>query len=167
VSLLTILIKVLLRHGASAFSVQVVQALVLEVIISMIWQFNVFVKTDIYFVLCNYFSHPDLDREARIYLRDLLYQVSFGFFGYKSQRFEFQDIIVLRVFTVIWLFGRIFSFSVLIGVFIPTVAKYIVSAVQMLRGPPNSIWIACDTLVYVSIMLTMLGVGMYMWLKPR
>jgi putative peptide zinc metalloprotease protein len=166
-SLLIILIKFLLRYGASAFSVQVVQALVLEIVISMIWQFNIFVKTDIYFVLCNFFSHPDLDREARSYIYQLLYKFSFGFLGSKSPQPNFRDLFVLRVFTLIWLSGRIFSFVVLFCVAIPTIVKYLESAVHMLRGPPASIWIACDTLVYVSIMLAMLGVGMYMWLKPR
>lgn len=166
-SLLTILLAALLRYGASGFSIQVVQALVLEIVIGMIWQFNIFVKTDIYFVLCNYFSHPDLDLEARAYLRDLLYRISFGLLGSKSSRSVFRDLVVLRVFASIWLFGRIFSLLILFTVFIPTMVKYIESAVQMLRGPPTSFWIGCDTLVYVCVILTMLVGGMYMWLRPR
>ena len=166
-SLLTLLIEVLLRYGASAFTVQVVQALVLEIVISITWQFNIFVKTDIYFVLCNYFSHPDLDRDARSYLHGLLYCATFGLFGSKAVATNFQNLFVLRVFTAIWLFGRILSVLVLVDVFLPTMGKYIVSAVHLLRGPPASIWVACDTMLYVSITLTMLGAGMYMWLKQR
>src|SRR4051812_43529925 len=78
VSLLTILLRTLLQHDAGAFTIQVVQVLVLETVIAMAWQFNVFVKTDIYFVLCNYFSHPDLDRDARVYLRHVLYRATLG-----------------------------------------------------------------------------------------
>ena len=95
-SLLTVLIKILLRSGASAFTVQVVQALVLEIVIAMTWQFNVFVKTDIYFVLCNYFSHPDLDRDARSYLRGLIYRATFGVFGAKSATINTQNVLVLK-----------------------------------------------------------------------
>lgn len=166
-SLLTVLIKILLRSGASAFTVQVVQALVLEIVIAMTWQFNVFVKTDIYFVLCNYFSHPDLDRDARSYLRGLIYRATSGVFGAKSATINTQNVLVLKVFSLIWLFGRILSLLILFGVFLPTMAQYIASAVHLLRGPPSSMWMALDTLVYVSITLTMLGTGMYMWLKRR
>ena len=166
-SLLTLLIEVLLRHGASAFTVQVVQALVLEIVISITWQFNIFVKTDIYFVLCNYFSHPDLDRDARGYLRNLLYQATFGRFGNNDAADTFQNIFVLRVFASIWLLGRILSLLVLFGVFLPTMGKYIGSAIHLLSGSPASIWMACDTMLYVAITLTMLGAGMYMWLKQR
>ncbi|HEY2531833.1 MAG TPA: hypothetical protein VGJ20_28550 [Xanthobacteraceae bacterium] len=166
-SLLTLLIGILLRYGASAFTVQVVQALVLEIVISITWQFNIFVKTDIYFVLCNYFSHPDLDRDARSYLRDLLYRATFSLFGSKTGADKFQNVFVLQVFASIWVLGRILSVLVLVGVFLPTMGKYVLSAVHLLRGPPASIWMACDTMLYVSITLAMLGVGMYMWLKQR
>jgi putative peptide zinc metalloprotease protein len=166
-SLLTLLLAVLLWDGANAFSIQVVQALVLELIIGMIWQFNIFVKTDIYFVLCNYFGHPDLDREARLYLRDLMFRVTFGLIGTKAAAAGFKNLVMLRIFSSIWLLGRLLSLLVLFGVFLPTMARYLYSAFQMLKGPPDSVWIACDTFMYVSITLTMLGAGMYMWLKNR
>jgi hypothetical protein len=167
VSLLTIVLRVLLRDGAGAFTIQVVQALILEIVVSMTWQFNIFVKTDIYFVICNYFGHPDLDRDARIYLRDLLFRFSLGLFGGKSATTNFRNLYVLRVFSGIWLFGRMLSVFVLFGVFLPTMAQYIQSAIEMLKGPPASVWIACDTIVYVLMTLSMVGLGMYMWIKER
>jgi putative peptide zinc metalloprotease protein len=166
-SLLTLLLAVLFEHGATGFSIQVVQALVLELMIGIIWQFNIFVKTDIYFVLCNYFSHPDLDREARVYLRDLTYRATLGLFGVRAATSEFQNLSMLRVFSSIWLLGRVMSLLVLFGVFLPTMAQYLYSAFQMLKGHPESVWAACDTILYVCISLTMLGTGMYMWLKNR
>ena len=164
-SVLTIILQLQLHYGVSAFTTQVIQALVLEIIIGIVWQFNIFMKTDIYFVICNYFSHPDLDRDARLYLRALLYTSTMGLFGIKSPRSSFRDLNVVRVFAAIWFVGRLFSFLALFFVFIPTIAKYIGSAVQMLTGPSESIWAACDTFVYVSISMSMLGAGMYMWLK--
>jgi putative peptide zinc metalloprotease protein len=166
-SLLTVLIQVLRRYGASAFTIQVVQALVLDIVISIPWQFNIFVKTDIYFVICNYFGHPDLDRDARIYLRDLIYRTTFGLFGSKAAALNFRNLNVLRLFSLIWLVGRILSLMVMFGVFIPTMAKYIASAVHLLKGPPTSLWEACDLISYASVTLTLLGIGMYMWFKNR
>jgi putative peptide zinc metalloprotease protein len=164
-SLLTILVGFLLRLGADAFIVQVAQALVLAIIIGIPWQFNIFLKTDIYFVICNYFGQSDLDRDARVYLRDVIHRITFGLFGTRTAVSGFQNVSLLRIFSLIWLFGRILSLLVLLGVFLPTMAQYIVSAAHMLTGPPTSVWLACDTIAYVSITVSVLGTGMYMWLK--
>jgi putative peptide zinc metalloprotease protein len=167
VAMLTILLQVLLRHGIGDFTIQVVQALVLEIVVGMTWQFNIFIKTDIYFVICNYFGHPDLDQDARVYLRDLLFRASFGLFGSKTTEAHFRNLYILRVFSIIWLFGRILAVLVLFGVFLPTMAQYIQSSIQLLRGSPASVWIAVDTIIYVSLTMSMLGLGMYMWIKQR
>ena len=166
-SLLTILVGVLLRLDANAFIVQVVQGLVLGIIIGIPWQFNIFVKTDIYFVICNYFGQSDLDRDARIYLHDVMHRITFGLFGARTAVSGFQNLYLLRIFTLIWLFGRILSLLVLFGVFLPTMAQYVVSAAHMLTGPPASVCSACDTIIYVLITMTMLGTGINTWLKHR
>jgi putative peptide zinc metalloprotease protein len=165
-SIATILIKIMLQRGASPFAIQVAQALVLETVISIIWQFNIFIKTDIYYVICNYLSHPDLDRDARIYLFDVLHRITFGRFGRKATM-NIDNVLVLRLFSAIWLLGRIMSLFVLFFVFIPTMGKYIMSAAELFSGPPASVWQACDTILYVSITMTMMSIGMYMWLKQK
>jgi hypothetical protein len=165
-SLLTIVLDALLRHDAGAFCIQVIQVMVLETVIGLVWQFNVFVKTDIYFVLCNYFSQPDLDRDARSYLHGVVYRMTFGHFGRAWPKTE-SNLLVLRVFAMVWAAGRIMSLVLLFTVFLPTMWQYLGSATDMLRGPPTSVYAACDTIIYVSILLTMLIAGMYMWLRHR
>jgi putative peptide zinc metalloprotease protein len=165
-SLLTVLIQVLLWSSASPFAIQLVQALILDIVISIRWQLNIFVKTDIYFVICNYFRHPDLDRDARAYLRDLLHWMTFGRYGAVAPA-SFQNLTAVRVFSMIWLFGRALSFLVLFGVFLPTMAKYVIFGVQLANGPPTSVWIVLDTFSYVAIMLTMIGAGMFVWVRKR
>jgi putative peptide zinc metalloprotease protein len=167
VALLTLLLDTLLRYGAGPFTIQVVEVLVLEIVIAMAWQFNVFVKTDIYYVISNYLSYPDLDKDARTYLADILYEISFGRFGTKAPSRISDNLIALQAFSFVWLLGRILSLLILFGVFLPTIWRYTASAIQLLRGPPASIWMACDMILYVLITLTILASGMYMWLKHR
>ena len=166
-ALLTLMLQALLRGGAGGFKIQLVQAVILQIFIGVTWQFNIFVKTDIYFVLCNYFSYPDLDRDARHYLRGLLYRATRGRFGEPFAGAQPRGLFGLRVFAAIWLFGRIGSLVILFGVFLPTMAQYIQSALHLLRGPPAAFWMACDTIAYVAIMLTMLSAGMYLWLTQK
>lgn len=167
VSALTILLGIMLRHGAGPFAIQVVQILVLETIISMAWQFNVFVKTDIYFVLCNYFSYPDLDRDARFYLRHLLHRATLGKYGSAAPNTILNKVLVLQIFSAIWLIGRAASLLILFFVFVPTMWRYLASAANSLSDLSMSFWAALDNITYVAIACMILAVGMYMWLKNR
>jgi hypothetical protein len=166
-SLFTILLQLLFHYDPPRLAVQVVQACVLEATLSIAWQFNIFVKTDIYYVLCNYFSSSDLDKDARAYLNNVLYLVTLGRFGNRAVTTNFRNLMVLRVFSLIWLFGRILSLLILFGVFLPTIWRYIESASGLLRAGSASFWIACDMITYASITLSFLAVGMYVWLKQR
>jgi putative peptide zinc metalloprotease protein len=166
-AMLTLMLQALFRVGAGGFTIQLVQAVILQIFIGVTWQFNIFVKTDIYFVLCNYFSYPDLDRDARHYLRGLLYRATRGRLGEPLAGAQPRGLHGLRVFAAIWLFGRIGSLVILFGVFLPTMAQYIQSALHLLSGPPAAFWMACDTIAYVAITLTMLSAGMYLWLTQK
>jgi putative peptide zinc metalloprotease protein len=166
-ALLTIIIYVLLQYGVSGFAIQVFQAVVLANVFAFLWQFDIFVKTDIYYVLCNYFSYPDLDKDARIYLRDLLYHITFSRFGDRAVAPKFGNLAVIKVFSLIWLFGRILSLAFVFSVVLPTMGQYILSIAHMVRMPSTSIWSVCDMVVYASILLSMLSIGTYMWLKQR
>src|SRR6202046_1190336 len=167
IAALTLLIQVLLHYGRGGFAIQVVQALVLQTIASMVWQFNIFVKTDIYYVICTYFGQPDLDREAKTYLRNWLYRLSLGTFGTRASNQQSKHTGMLRIFSAIWLLGRVFSFGMLFGVYLPTIIHYIVSAVHSANGPTHSLWVASDTILFALISLSITGIGMYMWLKQR
>lgn len=46
-------------------------------------------------------------------------------------------------------------------------AQYVEFALHLLRGPPAAFWMACDTIAYVAITLTMLSAGMYLWLTQK
>ena len=162
-SLLTMLLAVMLRNGAGPYALQITQAFVLEIWIGMAWQCNIFLKTDIYFLLSNYFSYPDIDNDARVYIGNLTRRLTFGLFGGAASNSQPRNLLGVQIFAVIWLLGRILSIFILLGVFLPTMARYLISAVGMLQGSSASIWMACDTIAYVAISLTMVGVGMYMW----
>jgi putative peptide zinc metalloprotease protein len=167
ISLLTLLVEMLVSYDGNAFVIQVAQAMVLQLIISIIWQFNIFVKTDIYYVLCTYFSHPDLDKDARNYLRGLVHRFSFGQFGTAAGEAPYRNLSVLRVFSAIWILGRAFSLSILFFVALPTIAEYFLSAYRSLRAPSTSLWVAYDTGLFAVLSLSMTSIGIYMWFKQR
>ncbi len=167
ISATTILIQYLLQHKASPFVIQVCQAVVLENVIAIAWQFNIFVKTDVYYIICNCLSYPDLDKDAQDYLRDILHRITLGRLGARANYASFRHLPVIIGFSMIWLFGRVLSLAVLFGVFLPTTCRYVTSTIHLINTPNASLWVACDTIAYVTIVLTMMGIGMYMWLTQK
>jgi hypothetical protein len=167
ISTLTISLHFMFALDFAPFAVQVVQAIILQIVLSIVWQFNVFVKTDVYYVLSNYFTYPDLDRDARIYLANMLYSISRGRLGRASGGELFKNKTVLRLFTAVWLFGRVASLLIYFGIFLPTIWQYIVSGLDALQRPGISPWVAYDTLAFALISLSFSGIGMYMWLGNR
>ena len=167
IAVLTIVLDIMRRSGVTGFAVQIVQAMVLEVAVSIPWQFNIFIKTDIYFVLCTYFNQPNLDSDAHAYVRHLTYRASFGRFGALAKISDFHNLPLLRVFSAVWLLGRVLSLILLFTVFLPTLLRYAASAIHLFSGTPQSFWAACDILAYSCITFTMIAIGMWMWIKQK
>ena len=167
ISLITLLLQWLLRQGHDGFTIQLLQALVLQIVISITWQFNVFLKTDVYYVVCTHFGHPDLDREARIYLRDRLHALSFGMLGTHAERIDRRHLGVLRTFAALWLTGRIAAFAFLFLVVIPTLLRYVERARLAFADPVTGRAAAYDAAAFAAISALLFLFGMTLWLRRR
>lgn len=167
ISLITLLIQWLLAQGHDGLTVKLLQALILQITLSISWQFNLFLKTDLYYVVCNYYGHPDLDREARAYLRDKLHAASFGLFGAKEAAFDRRHIGVLRTFALLWLGGRIAALAFLFIVLIPTLLRYFARAQRAFSDPGTASAVAYDAATFAVISALLFLIGMYMWLRRK
>ena len=167
ISLITLLLQWLLRQGHDGFTIQLLQALVLQIVISITWQFNVFLKTDVYYVVCTHFGHPDLDREARIYLRDRLHALSLGMLGTHAERIDRRHLGVLRTFAALWLTGRIAAFAFLFLVVIPTLLRYVERARLAFADPVTGRAAAYDAAAFAAISALLFLFGMTLWLRRR
>jgi putative peptide zinc metalloprotease protein len=167
IALVTLLLQWLLHQGHSGFAIQLLQALVLQILISMTWQFNVFLKTDIYYVLCTRYGHPDLDREARVYLRDRMHALSLGLVGERTARIDLRHLGMLRLFAALWLIGRFAALGFLILVLIPTLVRYVDRALVAFADPDSGRAAAYDAAAFAAISLLLFAIGMTMWLRRR
>lgn len=167
IALITLSLRWLLAGGEDGFLTHLLRAWILQIAISITWQFNIFLKTDVYYVLCTHFGHPDLDDEARHYLRDRLHRVSFGLLGQRAGTFDPRHLGVLRTFTAIWLLGRITALAFLLLVLIPTLWHYAERAFDAFRGPAAERGGAWDATAFAAISIALFAVGMAMWLRRR
>ncbi len=164
IAVITLLIKMLLLSSADPFIVQIMQALVLQILFTISWQFNLFLKTDIYYILCNYYSYPNLDAEARTYLKQKLHQVSLGALGV-AHAGSYHKISMLRAFAAVWVFGRIAALGLLFLVVIPTLLRYGQDAYSAATGQSSGNQWDIGSFVLISVLL--FSAGMYMWIKGK
>lgn len=169
IALLTLAIGWLLDHHGNAFLVQLLQALVLQLILTISWQLNIFLRTDFYYVACNYFVHPDLDQHARAYLRDRVYHFSSGRFGQAAPTDAAapRNLGILRAFSLLWVAGRASALLLLAFVVIPTLARYVRTAYDSFASPEATYLTALDATAFAAISLALFGAGMYLWLRRR
>jgi putative peptide zinc metalloprotease protein len=171
IALVTLAIAALVRTGTmgggTGFTVQLLQALILQIIVTITWQFNFFLKTDIYYALSNYWSYPDLDADARIYLRDRFHRLSNGRFGARAESPNYKNLRVLNFFSVLWVVGRLLAFGTLVLVFIPTIYLYGAKTYRAYRDPAVSVSAVYDLGIFTILSLMILVGGLYMWLRGR
>lgn len=169
ISLLTILIKFLIEAQVNPYLIQLCQALILQLIITIIWQFNLFLRTDIYYLLSTISSYPNLDMEARIYIKQWLTQLknSVKLTTSESQNnepYDFHNLRFLQYFTAIWIIGRSLSVVFLVAVIIPTLYGYFQSAFSATETGKSSF---LDLILFAVISAGLLGAGFYMWFKQK
>jgi hypothetical protein len=164
-SVLVIAVVHLLNARANWFVIQLVQALIMQTLLFMLWQWNIFLRTDLYYVMCTMLAYPDLDRDARLYLQTFLYRLTGGHFGMEPQADQKSGRLnVVRAFSLIWLVGRLASFYLLVVMAVPTLWHY---ARDDYRAFANASWKAVpyDFLFFTLISTALVVSGLWMWLS--
>jgi hypothetical protein len=167
IAVLTVILDILLHRDAGGFAIQFVRALILSNVLGLVWQTNIFMKTDLYYLICTVFNHPDLDADARRFLGDLSHRLTRGRFGRRAEADRRVARSAVIVFSAIWLLGRALAITTLLSVGLPTLWRYTASVVTMWNQPTTAPWDVYDTAIYVCLTMTLLAAGMYMWLKQR
>jgi hypothetical protein len=166
IAILTIVVSLWARNDDSGFLMQLLHALTLQISVTIVWQFNIFLKTDVYFLLCTWFNHPNLDNDARAYLGSWQHRLTFGRYGAVSER-SYRSLAMVRGFTFVWLAGRAMAVATLFGIFVPTMIRYGAKAFHMATTPGESLVSAIDIGLFVLLSSMLIGIGMVLWLRQR
>ena len=166
IACITLLIKFLIEIHTYPFIIQIFQVLILQILFTMSWQFNLFLRTDIYYVLCVYCNYPNLDAEARIYLRALLHRVSAGRLGNAGPA-VYHNLRTLRIFTAIWIAGRMVALALLLFVIIPTLYRYGRDAYQAFNNVTVTTYDKWDLSLFFILSCALLGLGLTVWIRGK
>ena len=167
IALITLAVTYLIAHGMHGFGVLLLQALALQLVVTLLWQFNIFLRTDVYFILCTWAGQPDLDRDARLYLGDLLARASFGRIGRAAPDHAFKSRRVVQLFAAIWVVGRIAALAMLVLVVMPTLGRYAMKAYRAFADPAATWATAYDLGAFAVLSLLLVATGLFLWIRNR
>jgi hypothetical protein len=165
IALIVLALDWVTNHAYNRFAIQLLQAWALQIAITFAWQFNIFLRTDVYYLICNYYGFTNLDDKARTFLANQVHTVTRGRFGKRTVDYRPEHIGVARAFFVVWVVGRIAAIWFLLFVVVPTLYSYFERAYSAYRSPYIEPAVAYDLAAFATICTGFLLFGIYVWIK--
>lgn len=177
-SLVFVLLAALVHGHANPYLIHLIQASVMQIFLTMLWQTNIFLRTDLYYVLCTWLGFPDLDRDARRYLGALAHNLP-GLIrrlspGTLRRRLAMASVTcsgprherTVQLFTLVWVAGRVVSIYILVTLLLPTLAGYMADNYRAIRGMTAQS-IPYDSLCFSSLAFGLTALGLVAWVAQN
>ncbi|XVV00816.1 hypothetical protein ACQPW3_25740 [Actinosynnema sp. CA-248983] len=156
------------RAGAYALAgpVRVVLAGVLfTYFIRLLWQAFVFLRTDLYYVIATALDTRSLMADTDVHLRNLVRRVRRKPLIDQSG-IDRREMRAIRVFSVVWVLGRLLALATLVGVTVPVLWFYGARTVAFFRGEPvTGTFSWADILSFAVLTFLLDGGGIVMWVR--
>lgn len=166
-----ILILFLFAHNHEWLSLhpvtlQLSQAVLLTYLMSLLWQCYLFMRTDFYFVLANFFRCKNLMKDTEVFLQNQVSrilqtkkQINQSHIPRYERRFIFW-------YSWLWLMGRIAALSTLIIITFPLIWHYGLEILTVLgNGYAVNPYAFIDALVMLFISFIFQGLGFLLWIR--
>ncbi len=118
----------------SSFGSHLLRAMAFTNIMRILWQFCVFVRTDLYFILATYLNCKNLLVDTRVFLRNQFARVTSRVRRVDQSGIPPAEQRAIRIYSGLYLAGRTWAFATLFWVTIPVTVGYWHSLVPALRG---------------------------------
>jgi putative peptide zinc metalloprotease protein len=165
IAIITLILKWVTANAYDRFVIQLLQAWALQIAITMIWQFNIFLRTDIYYMVCNFYGFTNLDDKARSFVKNQVYTATNGRFGSRSEDYTPKHWGVARAFLVVWIMGRVAAIWFLLFVIAPTLYRYFERAYDAYRSPYIPASTVYDLAAFATICTGFMLFGIYVWVR--
>jgi len=150
----------------SVFTIRIARALVFSYWLRLLWQFYVFVRTDVYFVIANFFECKNLLGDTEIFLRNLASQAIRSITFVDQSGISEHEIRVIRAYSALWILGRLLAFYVLFSVTLPVAYGYFLGLSRAFeRGYSADPYNFTDSILFSAVFLIPLGLGFFLWIR--
>jgi hypothetical protein len=149
----------------STLTLRLVRAMVFTTIMRMFWQCFLFIRTDFYYAISNFFNCRNLLKDTETFLRNQIARIIPKIPRIDQSGIPLSERRVIHGYAVVWMAGRAASFFLLFAVTIPIAIQYIRDLAGAFRvgysaNPSNFL----DAVLLASYFLVPLLAGVIMWI---
>lgn len=149
----------------STLVTRLLRAMVFTYLARVVWQCFLFIRTDFYYVIANFFNCKNLLGDTEAFLRNQLARVIHGIRMVDQSGVPEAERRVVRVYAWFWVAGRVAALAALIMITIPLAGRYITNLAAAFKtgysaNPGNFI----DAVLLSSYFLIPFSVGLALWI---
>lgn len=166
----SLLVLLLLAHQHHLVTIPIlilrmVRAVYVAYLLRVVWQFFLYVRTDFYYVIANFFNCRNLLGDTQVYLRNQMAKVFRSIRPKDQSAIPASEFRIIRAYSVIWLGGRVLAFYLLFSFTIPVAVQYVRSLTAVLRaGYSTNPYNFLDALLLSAYFLVPVVLGFGMWI---
>lgn len=168
---MAVLVLVLALHRAdvmmlSPWPLEVLNALFIVYVLRVVWQLYFFVRTDFYYVVATALGCKNLLGDTETFLRNLMRRLLRRGVEQDQTHLPAHERTWIRVYSIVWVLGRMLSLGVLILVSIPVTVRYLSSVGATLsKGYAHSPSAFVDSIAWLVLSFSPLVVGIVLWIR--
>jgi putative peptide zinc metalloprotease protein len=150
----------------SPMSARLLRALAFTYLMRLVWQFCLFVRTDLYYVIANFFNCRNLLSDTKALLRNLLARVLPFVRPVDQSDIPPAEKRIIRVYAVFLVAGRLWALSLLLSVTLPLMVHYAGNLAAAFKvgfsaNPADFI----DAVLLATYFLAPLVIGFMLWIS--
>ncbi|MEG4005454.1 hypothetical protein QUA41_01865 [Microcoleus sp. Pol11C1] len=145
---------------------QLGRATLLVYLMRLLWQCFLFVRTDFYFVIANFFGCKSLMKDTEIFLRNQAAQFWRWVRPVNQSHIPVAEMRVIRWYALLWLVGRIAALGSLIFISIPLLWHYCLQIFTVFSaGYQANPYAFVDVLLMTLLVLGPDSAGFWLWIR--
>jgi putative peptide zinc metalloprotease protein len=146
--------------------VRVIQSVLLVYFLKLIWQCYFFLRTDYYYVLANLLRCKNLMGDTETFLKNRVKKLLGRRDQVDQSHIPVRERRVIRVYSVIWVAGRLAALYVLAAISLPLVLHYVTLVLTRLQeGLGVSPYHFFESLVISAVSVFLFVVGCWLWVR--
>ncbi len=156
-------------HGTLVLSpllLRFLRALFFTLVMRLAWQFFLYIRTDIYYVIANALKCRNLLGDTEVFLRNQTSRIFPAVRKVNQDAIPKYELTIIKVYSIIWIVGRIYAFILLFTVTLPVALHYArdlrdVFIAGYSSSPSNFI----DSFVLSMCFFIPLSIGAALWIQ--
>ncbi len=145
---------------------QLGRAILLTYLLRLLSQCYLFVRTDFYYVIANFFRCKSLMKDTEIFLRNYIAKIIRSIRKVDQSHIPATERRVIRWYAIVWLLGRIAAFGSLIFITIPLIWHYCFVLFAVLNaGYKGNPYAFIDALLMILIVFVPQTFGFWLWIR--